>query len=331
MSQDENQAVEPLERSSRPDPYFKLFTQLEATRLGIQAKETELQYSPRVDLVLKVQPDISLEDTMFDFFRTINVVEFKGENDPLTVLEFRKITVRAELVFLREEEDPENGLTVIVSSRSPDGFLAQARRRRIPLWQEEGKPWLWRAEVGFLDVAIIVCRNLPIEQKYYNWLAFAPTDTIKWQEFVGVLYDQGEWELLYSIKNMRPKELEMTFTTSGKDINQIAREMGIELPDIDPEEDRKWQLKMEYLKVMREMFHLLDPEGQTALLSLDERARLLAPQLKGSPLEQLIKDLQAEFQRIAELTPEQLVAALTPEERLELLQRVAARRKKDAE
>jgi hypothetical protein len=38
-----------------------------------------MQYSSLADLVLVVPPGLSLEGTMFDFFRASNVIEFKTE------------------------------------------------------------------------------------------------------------------------------------------------------------------------------------------------------------------------------------------------------------
>lgn len=78
MTTDPN--TKPPEPANRPDPFFKLLTRFEADKLGLQARETGQQFVTRSDLVLHVPPGLSLEGTMFDFFSSINVVEFGRSN-----------------------------------------------------------------------------------------------------------------------------------------------------------------------------------------------------------------------------------------------------------
>jgi hypothetical protein len=72
---------EQVEKAGQPDPLFKVLTRLEAEQLGMQAIETELQkqYTTRADLILAAPPGLNLEGTLFDFCRTVNVIEFKSE------------------------------------------------------------------------------------------------------------------------------------------------------------------------------------------------------------------------------------------------------------
>jgi hypothetical protein len=65
MSDEPVKEANPPEGSSRPDPFFKLLTRLEAEELGLQAVETELQFTTRADLTLAVPPGLNLEGTFF--------------------------------------------------------------------------------------------------------------------------------------------------------------------------------------------------------------------------------------------------------------------------
>lgn len=75
-------------------------TQKEAAQLGLQANDSEIQYSTRADLMLTVPDGLNLDSTMFDFFRWINVIEFKGQNDQLDLEEYIRNELRTDLIFL---------------------------------------------------------------------------------------------------------------------------------------------------------------------------------------------------------------------------------------
>jgi len=49
----------------RPEPIFKLLTRLEAAQFGIQAIETELQYTTRADLGMTLPVNVSVAGTIF--------------------------------------------------------------------------------------------------------------------------------------------------------------------------------------------------------------------------------------------------------------------------
>jgi hypothetical protein len=80
--------TEPTEKDSRPDPVFKLLTIEEAKTVGLTIEQTEIQYSTRSDLIISVPEGVSVENSLFDFFRATNLVEFKSEGDPLTLDEY---------------------------------------------------------------------------------------------------------------------------------------------------------------------------------------------------------------------------------------------------
>ncbi len=198
--------------ANRPDPFFKLFTRLQAEQLGLIAKESELQYSTRADLILSVPAGLSVENTLFDFFRRVNVVEFKSENDKFRLRQYVHNQLRIDLEFLQSDAETfDDFLNVIVCSRRPRTFLKVARQRKIRFKPDKGKPWLLSAAVGFQNVVIVICAELPIEEPYFNWLLFAPADSTRWREFVQKLLAEGETKLADAARRMHPKEYIMQY------------------------------------------------------------------------------------------------------------------------
>src|SRR5437870_149389 len=142
MITEPNQSPEQPAFSSHADLFFKIITHLEAAQAGLQALDTEVQ-SLVADFILKILPGKSTADTMFDFFRVVNVVEFKSQNDQLTLQGFIKNVARTYLQFLREkDEDFENILNVTVSSRLPQSFFDETSRQGVTFKQDTNKPWL---------------------------------------------------------------------------------------------------------------------------------------------------------------------------------------------
>lgn len=272
--------VEAEQLSDRPDPFFKLLTRLEAEQLGLKAIETELQFTTRADLVLAVPPGLNLEGTMFDFFRTLNVLEFKSENDKFNVREYVRNEVRTGITLLHSEDTDFGGiLNVIVVSRRPRGFLTAAKKRRLFFRPQKGKPWLLVGQVGFQDVAIVVCRDLPLEKPYYNWLTFAPAGTDKWKEFVLKLLEEGNIELLEIIEGIRPKEF-LAMLKSTDILAELEAIRSKQDPELDQERAEVAALILKYLanndpKKLGYALSRLKPEQRLADLTPEERAELL--------------------------------------------------------
>lgn len=65
---------------------------------------------------------------------------------------------------------------------------------------------------------VAVCRDLPFEQRYYDWIAFAPTDSIIWKKLIRTIAnDPKEMELFTVIERMRPKEVRKIMSLSEKE------------------------------------------------------------------------------------------------------------------
>ncbi len=81
-----------VEPSKRPDFVFKLLTKLQAVELGLEVRDTEQQppYNTLGDLTLAVPAQVQIAGTMFDFFRSLNVIEFKSEGIDLPFVSLSK-------------------------------------------------------------------------------------------------------------------------------------------------------------------------------------------------------------------------------------------------
>ncbi len=297
-----DQPSEPIEPtpSSQADLIFKEITRLAATQLGLQASETEFQQTTtRADLVLTVPPGLALEDTMFDFFRAVNVVEFKSENDRFNLREYAKNELRTIIRFLQgKQENYDNILNVIVSARSPDGFLKQAREHGLAFEPEPDRPWLLRCQAGFQNVVIVVCRDLPIDQKYNDWLIFIPTDSRRWRKYLELLLLRGDIASLNTIRRMRPKE----YADMTKDIIEHLEAKGL----LNFEGDKRYE--RDQLAAAQILLGWLakrkTPNLSEVLAELNPEERLtgLNPQ-----------------ERLAGLNPQELLTGLSQEQRQELL------------
>jgi hypothetical protein len=213
MTEEDNDQAEPEESSSRPDSFFKLLTAAEAKAVGLQEQPTEFQYTSLADLVFAVPDKVSLAGTIFDFFRPLSVVEFKSENDPLTLKKFIKNEVRTGILCLQKDfEDYSNILNVYVVARKPDKLFEIAESRNIKLTNTPAKKWLWQGQVGFQDVAIVVCRDLPLKEQYYIWIMFAPAKSPKWRDLIKRLYKERNQKLLDIAAQLRTKEFAMVIT-----------------------------------------------------------------------------------------------------------------------
>lgn len=211
MSSTENTstAEEQDPNQNRPDPAFKYLTRQIAIHYGLQTIETEFPQTLRADLVLGVPEGLNLAETLFDFFRRLNVIEFKGENDLLDEYEFAKTEIRTTLLFIQQRPiEIENILNVIVSSRLPRRFFNYMREHGCRFRRVTDKPWLWHSRVGLQDVFVVVCVDLPLDQRYFDWLVFAPAGTRKWRSFLRLLIAEHNWSLLETLRRLRPKEYE---------------------------------------------------------------------------------------------------------------------------
>ncbi|MEI6043481.1 MAG: hypothetical protein WCS37_03710 [Chloroflexota bacterium] len=319
----------------RPDPMFKAVTSEFVKESGIETIETEFPQTLRADMVLKVPEGLMLEETLFSFFRRFNIVEFKGENNQLNIDGFLRNEARMILFYLYNKEATfENMLNLIVSSRFPQSFFDYMEARQCKFEPEKDRPWLWRSRVGLQEVVVIVCRDLPLESRYYQWLLFAPSDSRKWKAFVRMLAREGNLTLLERLRKLRPqeyenmsleiKELLKEYTPEERKryMKALAHGVAFEMPDIAreaPEElsEAIAKLSPEELDqtlaklTPKQLLARVAPEERLAGISPEERLAGVAPEerLAGVTPEEL-------SQTLSKLSPEQRLAGMTKEERL---------------
>jgi hypothetical protein len=149
-----------------------------------------------------------------------------------------------------KEADYSKYLNVYVVSRYPKKFLDSAAENGIVFTQEPNKPWMLRAKVACQDVVIIICRELPLERRYYSWLLFAPSDSKRWESFIRRLQDESETELLTEAERLRPKE----FYRIMQSTQELLRQEGVWTPEVQAYYDKQRQEIVEMI--------LSDPNGQ---------------------------------------------------------------------
>ena len=103
-------------------------------------------------------------------------------------------------------------MNVIITARWPSSFLKFCKAGGYEFRKAYGREWLLQGEFGFQQVAIVVCERLPLNEKYFEWIFFAPSNSKKWQAFVDSIILSGEYsELLEAALSMRPVEVFMAY------------------------------------------------------------------------------------------------------------------------
>ncbi len=246
----------------RADPAFKLITNQIAQELSLKVIGAELPQTLTADLVLEIPSDISpkLEDSLFSFLIGYEyaVIEFKGQNDRFTLPKFLTNLARIALFCLkRPEVEVGKVLNLFVCSRYPQEILGLANPtpEQASFRNTAQEPWVWRASFFFQEIMIVICRDLPLEPRYYQWLLFAPADTQKWREFVKTALREGRRDLVASLRSLRPKE----FNEMQIDVNEI-------LSQLDPKERKR--LNKDWAEVMEEKLPEMANEEPDELLEL---------------------------------------------------------------
>jgi hypothetical protein len=201
----------------RPDPAFKQVLTEEARKVGLKRGPTELQIAQTTssDMLLLVPPDTKVKGTLFEFFRAVNIIEFKSANDPLTL---QTLEIQLARLYLLLAENPdyqfEQTLNIIVSARYPREVFAYSEGKGYPFkgegkneTEEKSEDWLYRANLGYQDVVVVVCEQLPLKPLYLNWLIFAAADGDTWREAVLLAVKEHRLEILKLAREMHPKEV----------------------------------------------------------------------------------------------------------------------------
>jgi hypothetical protein len=268
----------------------------------------------RADLILRVPEGLALEDTLCSFFRRFNIIEFKGENDQFNEEGFVRNEVRMGLLYLyNQEANFENMLNLIVSSRLPHRFFDYMEARQCKFERDKERSWFWRCRVGLQEVVVVVCRELPLEPRYYQWLLFAPARSRKWKAFVRKLAREGNIELLEMAQQLRPEEYKVMYL----EIKELLKEY-------TPEE------RIRYRKAWLRGFALELPDiAEEIPEELSETLAKLSPEqrLAGMSREERLAGMSRE-ERLAGMSREERLAGMSREELQQFLDSMANENKK---
>ena len=152
----------------------------------------------------------------------------------------------------------------------------------------------------------MVCRDLPLEARYYEWLVFLPSDNQRWPELIRTLAQQGEWDWLQTVRNLHPQEYQKLMETRID-----LKEFIDALDEVSPAErarlNREWGyvLERELPKIAQS-----DPAMFSQILSS------IKPEERLSGLEPA--------ERLSGLEPEQRLSGLTPEQKARLKRLIEA-------
>lgn len=334
MNDEQQESAPPGQREvvySDPDSLFKYIMRQLALSLGIELSETEYQHTTtRSDLTLTVKPDVDLVNTLLDFLRKHNIVEFKSENDPFGIPEFSQNEGRTDLhLNLIEAKDFSTILNLFIISYKPLKFLAEARKRRIIFRGTKERPWLLRAQNGFQDVVMVVLRDLPIEEPYLSLLVLAPSKSEKWKLFVEscLMHENEERDkYLKWAATLRPEAYQMVQRSVSKKIgvtpNKVEKQLSTE--ELLVRVDR-------FADFVRGKMTLEEWEEQNNKRLDEALAKLPAERrLAGLKPKDRIAGLKPE-ERLAGLKPEERAVGLNPEEEDKLLKFLLAKKAKSSE
>jgi hypothetical protein len=213
---------------TKPDTVFKAVTGKMAQEAQLDLLNVELPRLPSTDLIIHVPQGKDLSATPFEFFAPYNIVEFKSENDPFDEFEFAKSLGRTLLFYdVFKKAKYAEILTVFVCARHPDGVIEHLKVEEIKYEPVEGKPWLITGKFEKLNFVFVLCRELPLEEKFYRWLIFANSQSTEWKKFVTMLMKEQNLAILDLIGYFRLKEL-AEMKTKLKSVEAV--------PELSPED-----------------------------------------------------------------------------------------------
>lgn len=298
------------ENRERPDPMFKEVTALAARDANISTEISELhiQQLTSPDLLLTIPPNAKTENTLFDFFRAANVLEFKSASDRLTTGNFAQQMGRVDFYHNMSNVDFADLFNIVVTAYVPQAVLDYSIKRGTPFKEVEGRPWLLTARLGWQDVAIVLCDLLPREPRYAPWLLFASPRSETWREFVLMMARQKDTDMLKRAYGLSPKE----FSKMTLDIKRIYSEYG---PAEQARIRAEWRESIpdwlkEFSDDLEDILDVLTPEERLVGLKPEERLAGMKPEerlagMKPEELEQMQKLIQEKMAAQQQTTVEQ--------------------------
>jgi hypothetical protein len=277
MSEERQGEKEAKAGRTLPDTVFKKVTGEMAVAAGLDLLNVELPRLPSTDLILYVPEGKDLSATPFDFLFPYSIIEFKSENDTFDEYELSIGLGRSHIFYNRfRKAKYKEILTVYVCARRPDDVIDHLEAEEIGIIGDPEIDWLVRAKIGMLNVAFIICRNLPLEEKYYKWLIFASSKSAKWKFFVKMMLRTKNYEVIKLLGYFRFKEL-LNMITELKEEAKTSPEA----PD------------QELIEIWDKFASLYvdDPEGFARLLS-GFKTEFIVNALKAEQLDEFAKLVQ---------------------------------------
>jgi hypothetical protein len=207
----------------RADALFKELMGEMATAAGLDLLNVELPRLQLTDLIIHIPTGTpNLEDSVFELFLPYTIVEFKSENDKFNQFEFAQILSRTLLFYAKfGKADYDEILTLFVCARYPESLIKHLEANGIKIETDPENAWLLRTVYGTLKIAFVICRLLPLEEKFFRWLIFAPTDSIKWEEFVKMIVLEDKVEIVDFFEYFRYKEFSEMVTKFETEIKNL--------------------------------------------------------------------------------------------------------------
>ena len=278
-----------------PDSIFKRIMTLRFAELGIPLQtQVEVSYLPRtIDAVVILRHEVDWEkirlETPFPHAGPHNLIEFKGENDRLTIPDFRLILGRSNL-YMGENRIPVSDITItIVCAGTPRKVLKHSQAEV----EFESLGGGYYRSTDKLPVHIIAINELEVTPKNYPLLMFA-TSKQKFEEFLRDAIDQDDSDdnpvitFAYFLRSEIIREINMPVKSylSKEALDIIIEDIGDEILS---------RFSMDEI---------------LSRFSVDEIASRLSP-------EERLTGLSPE-ERLTGLSPEDIVSRLSPEERKQL-------------
>ena len=287
-----------------PDSIFKRIMDLRFTQLGIPLQtQVEVSHLPRtIDAVVVLRHETDQEkvrlETPFPYAGPHNLIEFKGENDRLTIPDFRLILGRSNL-YMGENRIPVSDITItIVCAGTPRKVLKHSQAEV----EFESLGGGYYRSTDKLPVHIIAINELEVTPKNYPLLMFA-TSKQKFEEFLRDAVDRNDSDhnsiitFAYFLRSELIREIDMPLK------NRLSKEaLDIIIEDIGDE-----------------ILSRFSVDEILSRFGVDEIASRLSPEerLTGLSPEEIVSRLSPE-ERLTGLSPEEIVSRLSPEERRQL-------------
>ena len=288
------------------DPIFKQLLVEMLSLEGVEV-ETEVEVSrlPRtIDGIVTVKdrsvlPRIAAE-TPFSWFRTVNIIAFKGFNDPLTENDYHLILGRAYTAIAEKSVQAVNATFSIICGRKPRKEMTRLADDGV---LEKLLDGVYEIGRGTPKIYLVVINELPLNEPQYDMLQLFTSSQERFKTFVKRLFADARFEIVDMAALVRPQwttEVAMIAREHISKENYLAYRRWIVdslLPEIPAEEVVETLTAERLLEIVspRERVEGLSPEERVEGLSPEERVEGLSP-------EQLLQTLSAEeIQRMREL------------------------------